>query len=117
MSPKGLSVKDLKVIYAKNLSSYDQRIQDMVKGLKLWSSIQSHGPVSKVMVEESKVMVNDSVFYPRPNQSIQYNSNQYGVASSQYVRGCNAHNQLTNQYNIQYPISNIKSINQSINQI
>lgn len=44
--PKGfsrLSVKDLKVVSAKNLSSYGQRIQDMVKGSKLWSSIQSHG--------------------------------------------------------------------------
>ena len=55
--PKGLSrlsVKDLQVIYAKNLPSYGQRIQDMVKGSKLWSSIQSHGQVSKVMVKESK---------------------------------------------------------------
>ena len=55
--PKGfsrLSIKDLKVVSAKNLSSYSQRIQDMVKDSKLWSSIQSHGQVSKVMVKESK---------------------------------------------------------------
>ncbi|PWA89481.1 DNA polymerase epsilon catalytic subunit A [Artemisia annua] len=96
-------VKDFKLW--SSIQGYSQVFKARVKYSRLGSSIQGSGQVFKVRVKYSrfgssiqgtgvKVMVKDSVLFPRPNK-YQVSSIRVGVINSQAVRGFCCHELLT----------------------